>query len=183
LNGIPLALTSKEALPMLRATMPTTSGAISSWLSAAILAHLLAACAAAPAVPIAAAAGAGGGAAAGTAIGSGTGQIAAAAGGAALGGLAGLAVGQRLDRADKERAMSAERQAVTENAAVQWTGTGSTRGVVLPRRSFVDAQGRPCREFAHRIEIEGKFEEAIGVYCEDADGLWRLDGSAGAGSS
>jgi surface antigen len=129
---------------------------------------------------VAAAAGAGGGAAAGAAIGSGTGQVAAAAAGGALGSLAGVAVGKRLERDDRERAVSAERRAVVENAVVEWSGSGTTRGVVSPRRVFVDDAGRPCREFEHRIEIEGRPEEAVGVYCRDADGSWRLD-ATGAG--
>jgi surface antigen len=141
---------------------------------------MLVGCAAAPAVPVAAAAGAGAGAAAGATIGSGAGEAAAAAAGGALGGLAGVAVGQRLEAADKERAAMAERRAVNENVTVEWSGTGRTRGVVLPRRAFVDAQGRQCREFAHRVEIEGRLEEAVGIYCQEANGLWRLDSKPSA---
>jgi surface antigen len=173
---------------MTHAMTPTTVRAFSSCHRAALLllplawplsGAALAGCAAAPAVPIAAAAGAGGGAAAGATIGSGTGQVAAAAAGGALGGLAGVAVGQRLDEADKERAARAERRAVTENTAVEWNGTGSAHGTVSPRRAFVDAEGRPCREFAHRIEIDGRAEEAVGVYCQHGDGFWRLDAGSG----
>jgi surface antigen len=51
---------------------------------------------------------------------------------------------------------------------------------VLPRRSFVDEMGRPCREFEHRIEIEGRTEDAVGVFCQDEEGHWRLDSGPAA---
>ena len=138
-------------------------------------------CAAAPAVPVAAAAGAGTGAAAGAAIGSGSGKVASAAVGGVAGAWIGAKIGQRLERDAQSRAMSAEQRAVTENVVVDWTGENRSRGVVVPRRTFQDSQGRECREFTHQVVIAGRVEEAVGVYCRDNDGFWRLQGGAGAG--
>jgi surface antigen len=146
-------------------------------LAAPVLA--VAGCAAAPAVPVAAAAGAGTGAAAGAALGSGTGKVASAAVGGVAGAWIGAKIGERLERDAQSRAISAEQRAVTENVVVDWRGDNRSRGVVVPRRTFLDAQGRECREFAHQIVIAGRVEEGIGVYCRDNDGFWRLQGGTG----
>jgi surface antigen len=136
-------------------------------------------CAAAPAVPVAAAAGAGTGAAVGAALGSGSGKVASAAVGGVAGAWIGAKIGQRLERDAQSRAMSAEHRAVTENVVVDWTGDNRSRGVVVPRRTFQDSQGRECREFNHQIVIAGRVEEGVGVYCRENDGFWRLQGGAG----
>jgi surface antigen len=140
----------------------------------------LAGCAAAPAVPVAAAAGAGTGAAAGAAIGSGSGKVASAAVGGVAGAWIGAKIGQRLERDAQSAAITAEQRAVNENVVVDWANNRS-RGVVVPRRTFQDSQGRECREFVHQILIAGRVEEGVGVYCRDNDGFWRLQGGAGTG--
>jgi surface antigen len=129
-------------------------------------------CAAAPAVPIASAAGAagvGGGAAA-----SGS-TSAVAAAGALGGGLVGATIGKKIEREDREKAAAAERQALSRNEPVAWTGTkGGTRGKVAPTSSYVDAGGRLCREFSETVTIDGREEAATGLACQQPDGEWRL---------
>jgi surface antigen len=146
-------------------------------LAASVLA--LVGCAAAPAVPVAAAVGAGAGGAAGATVGSGSGKVASTVAGGIAGAWIGATIGQRLERDAQSQAMSAEQRAVNENVMVDWTGDNRTRGVVVPRRTFQDSQGRPCREFAHEIVIAGRVEQGVGVYCRENDGFWRLQGGAG----
>ncbi|MSO64267.1 MAG: hypothetical protein EXQ85_00425 [Alphaproteobacteria bacterium] len=47
-------------------------------------------------------------------------------------------------------------------------------GSVTPTRTYQKANGQYCREFAQRIEIRGRAQEANGTACREPDGSWTL---------
>jgi len=119
--------------------------------------------------------GAGLGALAGSQIGGGRGQLAATAIGTLLGAWAGSEIGKSLDRADRIAATHATNRALEHNP----TGTPSTwrnpdsghRGTVTPTRTF-QSGGRDCREYEHRVFIDGQSETLRGTACRQPDGTW-----------
>lgn len=114
----------------------------------------------------------------GSQFGSGEGRILAALAGTLAGGYLGNRLGARLSASDREGAAAAERSAIASGEPASWRNpnTGNS-GRVAPTRSFEDAEGRPCREFEHRVIVDGRPESARGTACRNARGEWELVGS------
>ncbi|MGF1649996.1 MAG: RT0821/Lpp0805 family surface protein [Hyphomicrobiaceae bacterium] len=119
------------------------------------------------------------GALVGQTVGRGSGRVAAAAAGAFIGGVIGHSIGQRLDDIDRRYARDAEFEALESaryDEPVRWRNPQSGRhGEVIPRRSY--RRGRlECREYEHRIFIDGRPEVLIGEACRNPDGTWSAVG-------
>jgi surface antigen len=111
----------------------------------------------------------------GSQVGSGKGKALATLAGTLVGGYLGNRLGAKLDARDRQVAEEAERDAVVENRTTTWLNreTGDA-GEVRPRRTYVDSDGRTCREYDHAVTIEGKQEIGTGVACRDENGNWTL---------
>jgi surface antigen len=121
--------------------------------------------------------GAGSGALLGAAVaGGGTGnRMAGAAVGGLLGGLVGNRIGAALDDEDRQRAYTAQVDALERGqpgAAVSWRNPDSGRyGTIVPGPAYQES-GRNCRSFTHTIYIDGRPQTVRGTACRNPDGTW-----------
>jgi surface antigen len=154
--------------------------------AAAVIATLVSACAATPETGQGAKENTGTfvGAIAGGLIGSqfggGTGErLAAGLAGAAIGGLIGNRIGASMDDEDKQRAYSAQVEALERGPsgrAVPWKNPDSGRyGSVVPGAAY-QANGLTCRPYTHTIYIDGRPQVARGTACRNPDGTWTAMG-------
>ncbi|MBT3907856.1 MAG: glycine zipper 2TM domain-containing protein [Rhodospirillaceae bacterium] len=122
--------------------------------------------------------GAGLGALVGSRVGGGKGRLAAVALGALGGAYLGSKLGQQLDAADRARAERAQEEAHTTpvGKTIAWNNPDSgNSGTFTPTRDGTDRQtGNYCREYKTTINVGGKYEEAYGTACRQADGTWRI---------
>lgn len=109
-------------------------------------------------------------------IGSGTGQWVAALVLGAAGGYAGYEVTDRLTVWDRRAMQETAYYSLSEGPAGEtrsWsnpdTGTG---GTITPLRTYVDGEGRLCRDYAATIEVEGETYDGEETACRNAVGAW-----------
>ncbi|MFO1114726.1 MAG: glycine zipper domain-containing protein [Beijerinckiaceae bacterium] len=107
----------------------------------------------------------------GGAVGGTGGTIVGAVTGAALGGVVGNAIGRDLDQRDQEAAYDAQAAAWESGQRKPWRGARAY-GYVEPGTEYVDSRGT-CRNYTHRIYIDGRPQSAQGVACRGPDGVWR----------
>jgi surface antigen len=89
-------------------------------------------------------------------------------------GVVGTVIGQALDPADKEVAIAAQQQAVTSGARKTWRGAHGSYGFIEPEPENALSNG--CRDYLHKIFIDGRPQQAKGRACKQPDGSWRLTG-------
>jgi surface antigen len=109
-------------------------------------------------------------------IGHGTGQWVAALVLGAAGGYAGYEVTDRLTQLDRRAMQETAYYSLSEAPAgetASWDNprTGS-RGTITPLRTYVDGQGRLCRDYAATIEVEGESYDGEETACRNAVGAW-----------
>ncbi len=119
------------------------------------------------------------GAIVGNQVGKGTGRVFATAAGAVIGGIVGSEIGRKLDEEDRRAAMEAEYAALEEEELGrrhEWENPRSGhRGEVVMQREF-ERDGRRCREYEHKIYIDGEPDILRGQSCRGDDGRWRSVG-------
>jgi surface antigen len=150
---------------------------VNQLLATASVAALLAACAvdAGPKEAGGAVVGGVAGGLIGSTIGDGKGQVAATLLGASLGAIVGGAVGRELDDQDRDRAYFAAQAALADGEPEEWQNPESGhRGRFTPTRSYYNSKRVHCRDFEHRVWIEGEPEIVEGTACQQADGSWRV---------
>jgi len=111
----------------------------------------------------------------GNTVGRGRGRIASTMIGAFVGGIVGSEIGRSLDQQDRLMAQRAEFDALERGRAGErtpWRNPESGRyGEVIPempyRRGDID-----CRDYTHRIYINGRPETMRGTACRNPDGTW-----------
>jgi len=108
----------------------------------------------------------------GGALGGSSGTVVGAVTGAALGGLAGNAIGRDLDEQDRIAAMEAQDLAFESGKRRPWRGQRAY-GYIEPGAEFDDTRGH-CRNYTHRIYIDGRPRAAQGVACRGPDGVWQI---------
>ncbi|MGJ0510435.1 MAG: hypothetical protein ACR652_25595 [Methylocystis sp.] len=77
-------------------------------------------------------------------------------------------IGQSLDEKDRAAAIAAQHEAVSSGTRKSWRGERGAYGIVTP-----GAENGVCREYAHRIFVNGRPKEARGQACRD-NGEWRV---------
>jgi surface antigen len=87
-------------------------------------------------------------------------------------GVVGSVIGQSLDEKDKEIAIAAQHEAVNSGARKSWRGLHGSYGFVEPGSDGPSGSG--CKEYTHKIFIDGRPQEAKGRACRSADGVWRV---------
>lgn len=122
--------------------------------------------------------GAGVGSLLGSQIGSGAGQTIATAAGASLGAYAGGRLFASLPVDDQRQAQLAQAEALEtapSGQPVTWRNPDTgTAGEVRVQPAFADADGGPCRNFAHRIDVDGRQQSVAGTACRQTDGSWQV---------
>ena len=112
----------------------------------------------------------------GNQVGRGGGRIAATAIGAVIGGIVGSEIGRSLDRQDQMLAQQAEINALERGRSgerVPWRNPENGRyGEVVAGAPFKRGPD-DCREYTHRIFIDGRPQAMKGVACRNPDGTWR----------
>lgn len=82
-------------------------------------------------------------------------------------GVVGTAIGRELDDKDRAVAIAAQQDAIASGQRKSWKGGRGTYGFIVPG---VEAAG--CRDYTHRIFINGRPQEAKGQGCRVGD-AWR----------
>lgn len=84
-------------------------------------------------------------------------------------GVVGSLVGQSLDEGDREKAILAQNEAVNSGSRKTWRGAHGAYGYILP-----GPEAGNCRDYTHRIFVNGRPQEAKGQACRGSDGAWRV---------
>ena len=111
----------------------------------------------------------------GNQFGKGGGRVAATLAGAVVGGVVGNEIGRSLDARDRELARQAEYDAWEygePGRPVGWRNPSNNRyGEVIPDRRYRRGP-QDCRDFEHRVYIEGRPRTMRGTACRNPDGTW-----------
>jgi surface antigen len=83
-------------------------------------------------------------------------------------GVVGASVGQSLSEKDREIAVAAQHEAVNSGTRKTWKGSHGAYGYIEP-----GPESGSCRDYMHRIFINGRPSEAKGQACRKADGVYR----------
>jgi surface antigen len=83
-------------------------------------------------------------------------------------GVVGAAIGRDLDEKDKTIAIAAQSEAVTSGTRKAWKGDHGAYGFIVP-----GPENGGCRDYTHKIFINGRPKEAKGQACKTGDG-WRV---------
>jgi surface antigen len=111
----------------------------------------------------------------GNQIGSGGGRVAATAIGAVVGGIVGSEIGRSMDRQDQMLAQQAEFEAFERGQSGmtrQWRNPDNGHyGEVIPTRPYKRGVA-DCRDYTHKIYIDGRPQAMKGTACRNPDGTW-----------
>jgi surface antigen len=86
-------------------------------------------------------------------------------------GVIGAAIGRELDAADRVTAVAAQQEAVASGQRKSWRGAHGAYGFVEPGP---EAALGGCRDYTHKIFIDGRPQQAKGQACKKPDGGWRV---------
>jgi surface antigen len=79
-----------------------------------------------------------------------------------------------LGRGDIRKALEAEHRALEYAASgqsVAWTGSFGRSGDVTPAQPY-RVGSQDCRQYTHRLVVDGTTRTARGTACRNADGSW-----------
>ena len=111
----------------------------------------------------------------GNQFGRGSGKVAATLAGAVVGGIVGNDIGKSLDARDRELARQAEYEAWESGPSRQpmrWSNPDNGRyGEIIADDYYYRGPAR-CRDFVHRIWIDGRPRAMHGTACRNPDGTW-----------
>jgi surface antigen len=85
-------------------------------------------------------------------------------------GVVGTAVGRDLDEKDKTIAIAAQSEAVNSGTRKAWKGDHGAYGFIVPGP---ESGAGGCRDYTHKIFIDGRPKEAKGQACKTGD-VWRV---------
>ena len=99
--------------------------------------------------------------------------------GAVEGALLGADVGLSLSERDREAALKAEYEALEygkPGQPTQWQGTRSGNSGEVSVGASYEVNRLDCREYTHRISIDGRPRVVRATACRQPDGVWRVVG-------
>jgi surface antigen len=95
--------------------------------------------------------------------------------GAVVGGIIGNEIGRKLDARDRQLAREAEYDAWERgepNRPVRWRNPDNGRyGEVIPEQRYRRGP-QDCRDFVHKVYIDGRPQTMRGTACRNPDGTW-----------
>ena len=125
---------------------------------------------------IGAAVGAVGGGLIGYQFGGGMGQVAYTVIGTLAGGFGGMVIGQKLDASDRAEYRNNAENALNahpDGGIATWSnGKTGNGGIFSPTRTFLNAEGRYCRDFRATTAFRGGLHKETGTLCLDPRGQW-----------
>src|SRR6476661_8578249 len=95
--------------------------------------------------------------------------------GAMVGGIIGNEIGRSLDQRDRELARQAEFDAWERGAPrqpVRWRNPDNGRYGEIIVEDYHYRSGAQCRDFVHRVWIDGRPQAMRGTACRNPDGTW-----------
>jgi surface antigen len=111
----------------------------------------------------------------GNQFGKGSGKVATTLAGAVVGGIVGNDIGRSLDARDRELARRAEYEAWESGPPrepVRWRNPDNGRyGEIMVEDYYYRGPSR-CRDFVHRVWIDGRPQQMRGTACRNPDGTW-----------
>jgi surface antigen len=111
----------------------------------------------------------------GNQVGRGKGNILATVAGVVVGGIVGSEIGRSLDQRDREYAQRAEMSALERGRTGQrteWRNPDNGRyGEVIPLEPYRRGN-QDCRDYTHKVFIDGRPQAMRGTACRNADGTW-----------
>ena len=111
----------------------------------------------------------------GNQFGKGKGKVATTAIGAVIGGIVGSEIGRSMDQQDRMLAQQAEFDALERGQSGvprHWRNPDNGRyGEVVPTRPYKRGN-LDCRDYAHKIYIDGRPQTLKGTACRNPDGTW-----------
>jgi surface antigen len=111
----------------------------------------------------------------GNQFGGGGGRVAATIAGAVVGGIVGNEIGRKLDARDRQLAREAEYDAWERGEPirpVRWRNPDNGRyGEVIPEQRYRRGP-QDCRDFVHKVYIDGRPQTMRGTACRNPDGTW-----------
>ena len=111
----------------------------------------------------------------GNQFGRGGGRVAATLAGAVVGGIVGNEIGRKLDARDRELAQRAEYDAWERGQPgrpVRWRNPDNGRyGEVVAEAPYRRGES-DCRDYVHRVYIDGRPQAMRGTACRNPDGTW-----------
>ena len=84
-------------------------------------------------------------------------------------GVVGSTIGLALDENDRAAAIAAQQDAVSSGARKAWRGAHGAYGFIVP-----GPEAGACRDYTHKIFINGRPQEAKGQACRQSGGDWRV---------
>jgi surface antigen len=111
----------------------------------------------------------------GNQFGRGGGRVASTMVGAVVGGIVGNEIGRSLDARDRQLAQQAEMEAWERGASgrpQRWRNPDNGRyGEVIPEKPYKRG-GLDCRDYVHKVYINGQPQAMRGTACRNPDGTW-----------
>jgi surface antigen len=111
----------------------------------------------------------------GNQFGRGAGKAVATVAGAVVGGIVGNEIGRQLDVRDRQLAQQAEMDAWERGPPgrpVRWRNPDNGRYGEIIAEDYYDRGGVRCRDFIHRVWIDGRPQQMRGTACRNPDGTW-----------
>ena len=111
----------------------------------------------------------------GNQFGKGSGKVAATLAGAVVGGIVGNEIGRKLDQRDRELARQAEYDAWESGPPrqpVRWRNPDNGRYGEIIAEDYYYRGPQRCRDFLHRVWIDGRPQTMRGTACRNPDGTW-----------
>ncbi len=111
----------------------------------------------------------------GNQFGKGAGRVAATMAGAVVGGIVGNEIGRSLDARDRELARQAEIDAWERGPPgrpVRWRNPNNGRYGEIVADDYYERGGARCRNFVHKVWIDGRPQAMRGTACRNPDGTW-----------
>jgi surface antigen len=111
----------------------------------------------------------------GNQFGKGPGKAVATVAGAVVGGIVGNEIGRQLDVRDRQLAQQAEMDAWERGPPgrpVRWRNPDNGRYGEIIAEDYYDRGGVRCRDFIHRVWIDGRPQQMRGTACRNPDGTW-----------
>ena len=105
----------------------------------------------------------------------GGGRVVGTLAGAIVGGIVGNEIGRKLDQRDRELARQAEYDAWESGPAgrpVHWRNPDNGRYGEIVAEDYYERGGSRCRNFVHRVWIDGRPQSMRGTACRNPDGTW-----------
>ena len=111
----------------------------------------------------------------GNQFGKGGGKVVGTLAGAVVGGIVGNEIGRSLDQRDRELARQAEFDAWERGPPrqpIRWRNPDNGRYGEVIAEDYYDRGGYQCRNFVHRVWIDGRPQAMRGTACRNPDGTW-----------